>query len=70
MSVKAMRERAGLTQVETGEKLGVDHSTVVGWEKGKWMPRTARCIQMTKLFNCTMDELFAPEQPRNEDVPF
>lgn len=55
--IRAMRERAGLTQEEVAAHFGLDHSTVVGWEAGKWMPKTKRLVQLANLLDCTIDDL-------------
>ena len=34
MSLKDLRRRVGLTQIELGKKLNVDHAAVSNWERG------------------------------------
>jgi DNA-binding XRE family transcriptional regulator len=54
-----LRERAGLTQREIGEVLGVTDQTVSNWERGvKTMKLTIeQTSSLCKLFNCTFEEL-------------
>ena len=47
----------GLTQKEVAEHVGVDQSAVSFWETGKNSPRAAILIKLSKLYNCTVDEL-------------
>jgi len=36
--MKLQRQRLGLTQEDVGKELGVDRSTVAGWETGRAYP--------------------------------
>ena len=38
--LKYLREKAGMTQIELADKLGVDRSSVAKWECGDTNPRT------------------------------
>lgn len=38
MSLKDLRHRAGLTQIELGKKLNVSHAAVSNWERGVNQP--------------------------------
>lgn len=62
MSIKAMRERAGLSQMELAERLGIDQTSIVGWERGKWYPKTSRLKEIATLLNCSLDELLAADE--------
>ena len=61
MSFLAQRERAGLTQKETADALGVDQSAVSLWENGKNYPRAAQLVKLASLYGCTVDELLKEE---------
>ena len=64
MSFASARKRAGLTQKELAEKLGVDQSAVSFWETGKRAPRGAKLIRLANVLDCSIDELFDRE-PRD-----
>lgn len=38
-AIRDARDRAGLSQAELGEKIGVDAMTVSRWERGESLPR-------------------------------
>ena len=56
--VKNLRNQAGWTQADLGEKLGVSRQTVVAIEKGKYDPSLPLAFQMAQLFNLKIEELF------------
>lgn len=57
MSFLSARKSSGLTQKEVAEHVGVDQSAVSFWETGKNSPRAAILVKLSKLYNCTVDEL-------------
>ena len=57
ISIKAARERKGLTQAELAKMLGVHQTNVVAWERGKWMPVARRLVELSKILECSADEL-------------
>ena len=64
MSFESARKKAGLTQKELAEKMGVDQSAVSFWETGKRVPRGAKLLRLADVLDCTIDELFGRE-PRD-----
>ena len=62
MSIKKYRESKKMTQIELAEEIGVSQSTVAGWEAGEVNPRIDKLLAMSKLFNCTVDELIKKEK--------
>lgn len=62
MSFLSAREAAGLTQREVAEHMGVDQSAVSFWETGKTNPRASLLVKLSKLYNCTVDELLKDER--------
>lgn len=65
MGIKSARLRAGKTQEEVAKQFGVSQSTIVGWEQGRWMPNTARLMQIAHYFGCTVDELLREDKGEN-----
>jgi transcriptional regulator with XRE-family HTH domain len=53
--IKTMRKRAGLTQRQLAERLGVTHNTVSRWETGERMPRNLRAL--CTALECTLTDL-------------
>jgi len=56
--IKALREKADLTQQRLGELLGVVQSTVAMWETGESMPRADKLPELARILGCTIDELY------------
>lgn len=61
MNIKKAREKAGLTQKDVAEQLGVGQSTVAMWESQVSLPRAGKLPALAKLLGCTIDELLAEE---------
>ncbi len=58
MGFKSARIKSGLTVEEAAKRLGYsDHTSIVGWESGKWMPRASKLVEIASLYGCTVDEL-------------
>lgn len=56
MTMRALRQIAGLTQVEAAEKLSVSATTLIKWEQGKTYPSAKKLAQMAELYGCTMSD--------------
>lgn len=52
------RRKAGFTQVQVAEALGVDQCTVSFWENGNSYPRAKLLPEIAKLFNCKIEDLY------------
>ena len=61
MNIKEAREKAGLTQQDIANELGVGQSTVAMWETQKSLPRTDKLPALAKILGCTIDELLKGE---------
>lgn len=62
MNIKEAREKAGLTQQDLANELGVGQSTVAMWETQKSLPRTDKLPALAKILGCTIDELLKKEE--------
>src|SRR5690606_10484118 len=56
------RERAGLTQEQVAEMIGVDRTTIIGWEKGRRHPR-AHLPTLAKIYGVSTDDLYGLDAP-------
>ncbi len=57
MSLKDIRKKNKLTQEEVAQKLGTSRVTVSRWECGVINPKITTIKKLSKLYNCTADEL-------------
>ncbi len=57
VNIKKAREKAGLTQQELADKLGVGQSAVAMWESQKALPRTDRLPVLAKILKCSVSAL-------------
>lgn len=52
-----LRKKEGLSQEELGYKLNVTRQTVSKWELGQTKPEMDKLVEMSKIFNVSLDEL-------------
>lgn len=55
MDIKKIRCKAGLTQTEFAEKIGVNYHTVMKWEKGKTTPSPMAQKAIEMVFKVKLD---------------
>lgn len=60
-----LRKKAGLSQEELAEKLGVSRQSVSKWEGAQSVPDLNRILELAKLFGVTTDFLLKDE----EEIP-
>jgi len=64
-----LRKKEGLSQEELGYKLNVTRQTVSKWELGQTTPEMDKLVEMSKIFNISVDELINESQEiSNEDT--
>lgn len=68
-NIRAMRDKAGLTQAELSELCGwgVKQSRISNYEKGTRLPSIKECRTIITALNgagveCTLDDVFPPAQ--------
>ena len=68
-NLKMYRVKAGMTQEDIAEKLGVSRQAVAKWERGESLPDIESCIGLSELFGTTVDMLVRnmQVQARNAD---
>lgn len=62
MRLKEMRTRAGVTQQELADRIGVKQSAVAHWEAGRFDPRMKRIAQIADVLGCKVTELLAEDE--------
>ena len=55
--LQLIRKNKGLTQEELAEKLSVSRQAVAKWKSGQVYPEITNLIQISNLFNATIDYL-------------
>lgn len=55
--LQSLRKASNLSQEELATELGVSRQAVSKWESGVSYPEMDKLILMTKIFNCTLDDL-------------
>lgn len=66
-NIKQLRDRAGMTQEELADKLGVARSTVTQWENGWSNPRMGMVQKLAGVFNVTSADIVSE---RSSHIPF
>lgn len=56
----ALRQKAGLTQAELGEKLNYSDKTVSKWERGESIPDAYVLTCLASLYEVTVDDILRP----------
>ena len=64
--IYSLRCRAGITQAEMAEQLGVTNKAVSKWETGKAKPKTNTLRRMASLFGISIDELLHIREGKKE----
>lgn len=68
-SIRVLRTRAGWSQRELAERLGVDRTAIVKYENGDGEPSLRLAIRIADLFGVSMDELLGRKVPeKSADV--
>lgn len=60
-----LRKKNGLSQEELGYKLNVTRQTISKWELGQTTPEMDKLIELSKIFNISVDELI---NSKNKDT--
>lgn len=65
--ITKLRKESNLTQLELAEKIYVTPQAVSKWEKGKSVPSIEVLIELTKLFNISIDYLLDNTEINDND---
>ncbi len=60
-TLRDLRDRAGLSQADCAEALGISRQTVISIEKGHFDPRLSLAFRIARLFEVGVEEVFTPE---------
>ena len=58
---------ANMTQEMLAEKLNVSRQTISKWEMDAANPEMDKALEICKIFNCTLDNLFREEMDKRSD---
>ena len=58
LAMKEARARAGLSQQELADKLGVSRQTINAIEKGDYNPTIKLCVGICRVLGLTLNDLF------------
>ena len=56
--IREYRENRGMKQAELAELVGVRRETIVNLERGKYNPSLKLAMDIAKVFDATVEELF------------
>ena len=70
--LKSIRKKAGLSQEQLAEKLGVSRQAVTKWETETGIPDIENMMAISALFDISIDELLSNEKGSKKpiDIPF
>ena len=57
-----------MTQEDLAEKLSVSRQTVSKWEMDSALPEMEKAIELCRIFNCSLDNLFREEMDKRMDA--
>ena len=63
-----LRQAAGMTQAELGERLNYSDKTVSKWERGESMPDAFVLTRLAEIYGTTVDALLREEEPWKDPV--
>lgn len=58
LKIKSARVILGMTQNDLAKSVGVSRQTIIAVELGKYNPSINLCIEICKVLDKTLDELF------------
>lgn len=66
MRLKELRLKAGITQNELAQKIGVTGQTLLNWENGIYEPKISQLITLANIFNVSVDYLIERDTKNSE----
>lgn len=66
--LKEARTKSGLTQEQVAEKVMVSRQTISNWENGKSLPDIVSVMNLSDLYQISLDELLKGDQKMREKM--
>ena len=63
-----LRQQAGMTQAELGEKLNYSDKTVSKWERGESLPDAYVLTRIAEIYGTTVDGLLSEQEPWQDPI--
>lgn len=60
ITLEAARVNAGFTQEQVAEKMGLNRSTIISWEKGRKVLKIWELDALCRIYGLTRDDIFLP----------
>src|SRR5690554_1382686 len=67
--IRELRNENGYSQKELAEKINVAQNTVSNWENGTREPDNSTLVELSGIFNCSVDYLLGKTNIRNPYEP-
>ncbi len=67
-NLKTLRKKYQYTQDDIAQKINVSRQSIAKWESGESTPDIYNCINLSKLFNVTVDDLLNHSEKESELV--
>ncbi len=67
--ISVLRSRQNLSQVDLAEKMNVSRQSVSKWETDASIPELDKLLQLSELFNVTLDELVKSDVVQDSGTP-
>jgi len=61
-NIKQLRSKYNFTQDELAARLDVSRQTIISLEKGRYNPSIILAFKLSKVFNCTIEDIFIYEE--------
>ena len=61
-NIARLRERAGMTQTQLADRLGLAQASIAQWENGTTEPRLGKLDAIAEALGCQIDELLVAEK--------
>lgn len=61
-NLKARRIQAGFKQEEVAKLLNIKQCSISNWECGRYLPNTNNLLQLSKIYNCSVEELYETKE--------
>lgn len=68
MRLKEIRKQRGMTAEDVAKEIGVTQAAVANWENNRRVMNIDTLVRLTKVFDCTADELLGISRgPENKE---